>query len=637
MTSDGRFVYVNNMASQALGYSNDELLQMTILDIDPGLTRQMWEENWRERKSTIETNHRRKDGTIFPVEVHANHVKYGGVQYNCSFVRDVTERKAAEEALLASETRYRTLFENSPISIWEEDFSDVKAIFNELHTAGVQDYKQYFENHSDVVAHCVDAVKIVDCNMQSVLFFGVKSKEEMIKNLPIHFTGDSLSVFREEMIALAGGSTTFDCEIPVDHKDGRKIILMIYLYVIPGYEESLSRVLVSFIDITQRKQTEKDLVNALKENQASLIFLKNVLDTSPASICWKNRDLQFLGCNTTFARQSGLSSPEEIIGKTDWDLHSRPEQIVSYQADDRRIMDSGLPEYHIIESGCDTNGNLVWFDTTKIPLQNTTGEVIGILVTILDITVQKTIQDEIQRLNAELEQRVEERTAQLQASNQELESFSYSVSHDLRAPLRSINGYSQILMEEYADKLDDTGKDYFNHILAAALRMGHLIENLLKFSKVSRAGLQSTRVDLCVIAREILTDLQNASPDREVEITMPEKLVVHADASLMRVTLDNLIGNAWKFTGKSLDAHIELGSFEEDHKKVIFVRDNGAGFDMVYVNKLFGAFQRLHSDKEFAGTGIGLALVQRIIHRHGGSIWAEGKTNHGATFYFTLS
>jgi light-regulated signal transduction histidine kinase (bacteriophytochrome) len=300
-------------------------------------------------------------------------------------------------------------------------------------------------------------------------------------------------------------------------------------------------------------------------------------------------------------------------------------------------MDSGQPEYHIIESGTSANGEQVWFDTNKIPLSNGAGEVIGILVSIQDITAQKNIQDKIQQLNTELEQRVEERTAQLQISNQELESFSYSVSHDLRAPLRSINGFSQILVEEYGDRLDDTARGYFTQIISAAQRMGQLIENLLKLSRVTRSDIQITNVDLCVLAHDIIKELQTDSPEREVTFTLPEKLLVHADESLMRVAMDNLLGNAWKFTSKQIDAHIELGCFEQDHKQVIFVCDNGAGFDMTYANKLFGTFQRLHTDKDFAGTGIGLALVQRVIRRHGGNIWADGKVNHGATFYFTLS
>jgi len=637
MTSNGRFVYVNYASCEALGYSTHELLQMTIYDIAPDLTLLRWESFWQTQVPVIITKHRRKDGFVFPVEVRTNYVEYGGVLYNCSFVRDISERVTAEAALQSSESRYRTLFENSPISIWEEDFSDVKAIFDQLRADGVQDFKTYFDTHADVVAHCAAAVKIVDCNLQTVRFFGAKSKEGVLKNLPDYFKEESYPVFKDEMIALVEGRTSFECEFPVRHNDSIDGILMIYLYVIPGCEDTLSKVLVSFIDITERKRAEKNLFNALEENRTSRNFLQNILDTTPSYICWKDRNSRFLGCNMTYARMVGLPQPEDIIGKTDWDLPWSAEQTEFYQVADRRIMDSNQPEYHIIENGLDSNGNLVWFDSNKMPLHGAAGEVIGILVTIQDITTQKTFQDEIQKLNAELEQRVEQRTAQLQAANQELESFSYSVSHDLRAPLRSINGFTQILVEEYADRLDDTGRGYFDHILSASQRMGQLIENLLKLSKVTRTGLVLNRVDLAILAGEIITNLRHAHPDREVEVILPQTLVVLADETLLRVVLDNLLGNAWKFTSKTIDAHIELGSMKKDQKTVFFVRDNGAGFDMAFVDKLFGTFQRLHSDKDFAGTGVGLALAQRIIRRHGGKIWAEGVVNHGAVFYFTLS
>ena len=636
MDHEGRFIYVNYEACRVLGYSNHELLQMTVMDIDPGLTPQLWQAQWQRRDSVVKAKNRRKDGTIFPVEVFSSYVDYGGILYDCSFSRDITLREAAEAALQASENRYRTLYENSPSSIWEEDFSQVKAIFDALRADGVNDFRAYFESHPAEVQRCASAVRIVDCNLKTIQFFGAKTKEEIIFELPHYFTEESYPAFREEMISLAHGRTTFECEVPVSHNKDKDLTLMIYLAVIPGYEETLSKVLVSFIDITERKLTESLLFKTLAENRTSLNFLQNVLDTSPAYICWKDRDLRFLGCNRAYASLVGLAAPEDIVGKTDWQMPWSADNTRLYQEANRRIMDNGQPEYHIMENILNASGDLLWLDTNMIPMRNYAGEVTGILLMIQDVSAQKIFQDQIQQLNAELEKRVEQRTAQLQASNQELESFSYSVSHDLRAPLRSINGFSQIIMEEYSDRLDETGRGYFKQILSASQRMGQLIENLLKLSKVTRAGLQLSQVDLCVLFREVVANLQKDSPGREVEVIMPEKLVVRADESLMRVALDNLVGNAWKFTGKSLDATIELGFMEKDRRKVFFVRDNGAGFDMAYVDKLFGTFQRLHSEKEFAGTGVGLALVQRIIRRHGGTIWAEGMVNHGAVFYFTL-
>ena len=225
---------------------------------------------------------------------------------------------------------------------------------------------------------------------------------------------------------------------------------------------------------------------------------------------------------------------------------------------------------------------------------------------------------------------------ELEIANKELESFSYSVSHDLRAPLRAIDGFSRILLEDYQDKLDDDGKDSLARIRAASQRMGQLIDDLLQLSRITRAEMHRVPVDLSALARAVCDELKITEPARRVEFVIKPGLVTKADAGLMRAALENLLGNAWKFTGHRTDVKVEFGSRLEGGERVFYVRDNGVGFDMKYDSKLFGAFQRLHTSAEFPGTGIGLATVQRIIHRHGGRVWAEGETNRGATFYFSL-
>jgi len=269
----------------------------------------------------------------------------------------------------------------------------------------------------------------------------------------------------------------------------------------------------------------------------------------------------------------------------------------------------------------------------------------------LDESIDLQTGDELQELGEEfnrmtaqlresyatLEQRVEERTAELAAVNSELETFSYSVSHDLRAPLRGIDGFSQALLEDYADKVDAEGQNYLHRIRAASQRMGQLIDDLLDLSRVTRTDMHREAVDLSSIAQAIATELRESDSERDVEFVIEEGAVVTGDTPLLRAVMENLLGNAWKYTGKHQRAKIEFGITRNDGNLAYFVRDDGAGFDMAYAANLFGVFQRLHGSSEFEGTGIGLATVQRIIHRHGGRIWAEGAVEQGATFYFTLS
>jgi signal transduction histidine kinase len=249
------------------------------------------------------------------------------------------------------------------------------------------------------------------------------------------------------------------------------------------------------------------------------------------------------------------------------------------------------------------------------------------------------IQERDQALRAaheELEQRVHERTAQLATANKELEAFSYSVSHDLRAPLRSIDGFSLALLEDYGERLDAEGKDHLQRIRAATQRMGMLIDDLLNLSRMTRAEIRKEVVDLSALAHSVITALREAQPERHIECRIEDHLEANADPRLVQVIFENLFGNAWKFTSKRDVALVEFGETRHNGNSAYFVRDNGAGFDSAYSNRLFGAFQRLHGAAEFPGTGIGLATVQRIIHRHGGEVWAEGAVEKGATIYFTL-
>ncbi len=297
----------------------------------------------------------------------------------------------------------------------------------------------------------------------------------------------------------------------------------------------------------------------------------------------------------------------------------------------------------IINAKGDDFGTFAMYYPTARQPSNHDQRLIDLCVYLAGIAIERQrSQKALQDSYSILEQRVLERTTQLAVANKELEAFSYSVSHDLRAPLRSVDGFSLTLLERYESLFDDKGKHYLHRIRAASQRMGQLIDDLLNLSRVTRSEMQRQTVDLSTIVTEIITDLQQSSEERTVEIKIQPQMIIQGDGRLLRVVLENLLNNAWKFTSKTQHPRIEFGILDrsggvgDGGSGVYFVRDNGAGFEMSYVHKLFGAFQRLHSTDEFPGTGIGLATSQRIIHRHGGEIWAEAEIDRGAAFYFTL-
>lgn len=293
---------------------------------------------------------------------------------------------------------------------------------------------------------------------------------------------------------------------------------------------------------------------------------------------------------------------------------------------------------HTIEFECrmlGADGKVIWVLLVATIIPDETGErhLQGFLI---DISARKLTEIELNHYRNHLEELVEQRTKALAAANKELEAFSYSVSHDLRAPLRSVDGFSQVLLEDYSDKLDAAGQQYLGRIRRATQNMSNLIDDLLNLSKLTRSEVNAQPVNLSEIATEILAELHQNDAEREVAVTVMPNLITAADPKLMRVALQNLLANAWKFTSKAPKAEIRFGATHIEGQNAFYVQDNGAGFDMAYAEKLFGAFQRLHSPQEFEGNGVGLAIVQRIVSRHGGKVWAKSAANQGATFYFTL-
>jgi PAS domain S-box-containing protein len=271
------------------------------------------------------------------------------------------------------------------------------------------------------------------------------------------------------------------------------------------------------------------------------------------------------------------------------------------------------------------DGARFWANVVITAMRDDAGRLRGFCKVSRDMTERRRAEEEIKGQNA-----------QLDAANRELDAFSYSVAHDLRAPLRAIDGFSSAVLEDCKDQISAEGKLYLERVRAGAVRMAHLIDDLLRLSRISRQQMGRSQVDLSALAQEVVSQLRVTSPDRQVRFMITPAISVTGDRDLLRIVLENLLGNAWKFTSKEPQAQIELGTQNGDGQRIFFVRDNGPGFDMRYADKLFGVFQRLHRDSEFPGTGVGLATVQRIIQRHGGRIWAKAAVGEGATFYFAL-
>jgi PAS domain S-box-containing protein len=416
-------------------------------------------------------------------------------------------------------------------------------------------------------------------------------------------------------------------DLPLETKDGRQIAVE---FVSNVYQAGDSKVIQCNVrDITERKQIENQLKASFKE----ISDLKSALDEHDIVVITDPQG-KITYVNDKFCALSKYSR-KELLGKDNRIVNSGHHSKEFMRGLWTTIQQGRVWHGEIKNKAKD--GSYYWVDATIVPFLDDEGKPRQYVAVRTDITDLKMAEGKIHQQNAELEQRVTERTTQLQKANDDLEAFSFSVSHDLHAPLRHVLGYAELLQQEAGPLLSEKSLHYLARISQSVKRMGDLIDDLLSFSRVGKSGMQITEVDLDQLVQGILSDFLPDTKRRKIVWNIHPLPAVRADRALLRLALVNLISNAVKFTGARAEAKIEIGCAPSDNgETVIFIRDNGAGFDPRYAGKLFGVFQRLHSQEEFAGTGIGLANVQRIIHRHGGRTWAEGMVNGGATFYFSI-
>jgi PAS domain S-box-containing protein len=579
----------NRRAAEMDGYSEEELAGMTAADLHPPEERHSLFETPADPCETgpaLQTHtlhHQKKDGQLVLVEESHTLVEVGGQRFILSIVRDVTERQRAEEGL----RRQAALLDQSfdAVFAWEVDGP------------------------------------ICYWNQGAERLYGFSSAGAMGR-IPRELLKTEFPTSLQDCRNGLERKGYWEGELNHQTRDGRPMVVESRMTLVRQAGGNL--VLEANRDVTERQRAEEALRRANAYN-------RSLIEASLDPLVTISPEGKITDVNSATEKATGRLRAE-LVGTDFSDYFTDPERA---RAGYQRVFREGSVQDYELEIR-HREGHLTPVLYNASVYRGEAGQVVGVFAAARDITERRKAEEEIRQLNASLEERVRERTAQLEAANKELEAFTYSVSHDLRAPLRHVDGFSRLLLEEFSAQLPETGRHYLERIRNGTRQMGQLVDDLLNLSRVGRRELSIQITGLSSLAQEVVSELKAENPQRKIHWKIGPLPFVECDPLLMKQVLRNLLSNAVKFTRPREEAVVEVGTRCQNGRQAVFVRDNGVGFSMKYADKLFGVFQRLHRGEDFEGTGVGLATVQRIVHKHHGEVWAEAELDRGATFYFTL-